>query len=312
MSGTFNHLLVAQEALNAFMDTDVDPELRICVAKNQKYIFLGANAPDFPYVAKHDKWGDRMHYELSSKIVNKARSLLMKLRNKDEAAFAKCFCWFLGYLSHMVVDATIHPVVKIIAGPYSESEQNKKKHRLCETHMDCYIYHEKANELPLNEAEYINDKIKTGCCPEKPAKIDCDIRKFWMEILMQVFNDSADLDPDQWFFFYSTLTDAITEESNNKISKCLAKVFDQSELMQINQNNIDYFYINHLKTPNGSKIDFLNLFDFAAKNTVEIWKIFASALNRNTALPDILNKDWNLDSGVASGENIFWRNNHVA
>lgn len=30
MSGTFNHLLVAQEALNAFMDTDVDPELRIC------------------------------------------------------------------------------------------------------------------------------------------------------------------------------------------------------------------------------------------------------------------------------------------
>jgi len=312
MSGTFNHLLVVQEALNTFMDSDVDSDLKIYTAKNQKYAFLGANAPDFPYVAKHDKWGNRMHYEVSSKIVNEARMLLAKLRNVNEAVFAKCFCWFLGYLSHMAVDATIHPVVNIIAGPYGESIQNQKKHRLCETHMDCYIYQKKANELSLNVAEFIDDKIKTGCCPKNLTNIDRDIRKFWVEILRQVFNDSANLDPDRWFFLYSSLTDAVTEESDNKISKYLAEKFGQLELVQINRDNLDYAFINHLKTPNGGKIDFLGLFDFAANNTVEIWKIFASSLKQNPAFSDILNKDWDLDSGMAGGKSIFWRNDHVA
>jgi hypothetical protein len=312
MSGTFNHLLVPQEVIKIFMNSDVDPKLKVIVANNQRFIFLGANAPDFPYVAKHNKWADRMHYNLSSKIVSAARTLLLKLREEDEAAFAKCFCWSLGYLSHMTVDVTIHPIVNIIAGPYQESLKNQKKHRHCETHMDCFIYREKANELPLNEAEYIDDKIKPGCHQNMPTLIDPDIKKFWIEILEQTFNDTIDLDPDQWFFLYSGLTDGISEDNGRKISEYLAKKFDQSELMQINHDNIDYGYINQLKTPNGDLIDFLDLFDFAVGNTAEIWNLFASTLEMNAAIPEVLTKDWDLDAGMAEGESIFWRKKNVA
>jgi len=312
MSGTFNHLLVPQESIKIFMNSDVDRKLRVIVANNQKFIFLGANAPDFPYVAKHNKWADRMHYNLCSIIVRVARGLLIKLREEDEVAFAKCFCWFLGYLSHMTVDVTIHPIVNEIAGPYQESPKNQKKHRLCETHMDCFIYREKANELPLNEAEYIDAKIKPGCCQNMPALIDRDVRKFWVEILEQTFNDTVDLDPDQWFFIYSSLTDGISEDNGRKISEYLAKKFDQSELMQVNRDNIDYAYINQLKTPDGDSIDFPALFDFAVENTVVIWKMFASTLGVDAVTPEILTKDWDLDTGMAEGESIFWRKKNVA
>lgn len=312
MSGTFNHLLVPQESIKIFMNSDVDPKLRVIVANNQKFIFLGANAPDFPYVAKHNKWADRMHYNLSSKIVNVARTFLLRLREEDEAAFAKCFCWFLGYLSHMTVDVTIHPIVNEIAGPYQESLKNQKKHRFCETHMDCFIYREKANELPLNEAEYIDDKIKPGCCQNMPALIDPDVKKFWMEILDQTFKDTVDLDPDLWFFLYSSLTDGITEDNGRKISDYLAKRYDQAELMQVEYDSIDYGYINQLKTPDGSLIDFLDLFEFAERNTAEIWRLFASSLTMGSAIPEILSRDWDLDSGMANGKSIFWRKNDVA
>lgn len=312
MSGTFNHLLVPQESIKIFMNSDVDPNLRVIVAHNQKFIFLGANAPDFPYVAKHNKWADRMHYNLSSKIVNVARTFLLRLREEDEAAFAKCFCWFLGYLSHMTVDVTIHPIVNEIAGPYQESLKNQKKHRLCETHMDCFIYREKANELPLNEAEYIDDKIKPGCCQNMPAHIDSDVKKFWMEILDQTFKDSVDLDPDLWFFLYSSLTDGITEDNGRKISEILAKRYDQIELMQVQYDCLDYSYINKLKTPDGDFIDFLDLFEFAVRNTADIWRLFASSLTMDSAIPEVLSRDWDLDSGMADGKSIFWRKNDVA
>jgi len=67
-----------------------------------------------------------------------------------------------------------------------------------------------------------------------------------------------------------------------------------------------------LKTPDGDFIDFLDLFEFAMRNTADIWRLFASSLAISSVIPEILSRDWDLDSGLADGKSIFWRKNDVA
>jgi len=306
MAGTFTHLLVAEKAINTFMNMDAEKEHMIIVAKNQKYITLGSNAPDFPYVAKQPKWADRMHYEKSSKIVKKAIRLLKRLEETNHSSFEKCFSWFLGFLSHMTTDVSIHPIVNKIAGPYRASIENQRKHQLCETHMDCYIFKEMANELSLKEAEYINDKIKTGCDSKNSVLIDHDIKDFWEAIMTEVYDDSEGLNADIWFFSYAELTDKISEESGSTISSFLAARFGQENLVQITYETREDSYIKQLETPNGQRIDYIDLFKFAVKNTATLWKDFSDSLANDSGIPKILKKDWDLDSGESNNKSIYW------
>ena len=82
--------------------------------------------------------------------------------------------------------------------------------------------------------------------------------------------------------------------------------------MQVEYDSIDYGYINQLNTPDGGLIDFLDLFEFAVRNTAEVWRLFVSSLTMGSAIPEILSRDWDLDSGMADGKSIFWRKNDVA
>jgi hypothetical protein len=61
------------------------------------------------------------------------RNILTRPDGENELA------WVCGYMSHCVVDATVHPIVKAIVGPY---QANKEQHRLCELAQDSLLYSE--------------------------------------------------------------------------------------------------------------------------------------------------------------------------
>ncbi|MDD3473368.1 MAG: zinc dependent phospholipase C family protein, partial [Syntrophaceae bacterium] len=77
-------------------------------------------------------WADLMHYETTNGIVLHGYADIKNtwvegpLRPTDERILA----WLFGYASHLIADATIHPIVEAIVGPY---EENSKEHQLCET-----------------------------------------------------------------------------------------------------------------------------------------------------------------------------------
>lgn len=45
--------------------------------------------------------------------------------------------WLFGYVSHLIADETIHPIVEAIVGPYKD---NSTKHRIGEMTQDSLVY----------------------------------------------------------------------------------------------------------------------------------------------------------------------------
>ncbi|MBI4739104.1 zinc dependent phospholipase C family protein [Candidatus Woesearchaeota archaeon] len=114
--------------------------------RHYSFLYLGAVSPDLPYLSfklGQVNWADVMHYEKTNSIFLAGHNALKNSwKTKTDTEEAK-FVWLMGYLSHLVTDATIHPMVKAIVGPYNE--ENKDNHRICEMTEDSLIYKAKFN-----------------------------------------------------------------------------------------------------------------------------------------------------------------------
>lgn len=117
--------------------------LRFLLRDKMKYFQLGALGPDLPYSQvpriwnEQEKIADKLHYhqttELPRRVFEKIRSI-PDSNEKDEA-----FCFFLGFVSHVVADGIIHPFVRDKVGDY---EQNKTAHRTLEMRLDVILMDE--------------------------------------------------------------------------------------------------------------------------------------------------------------------------
>lgn len=305
MPGTFAHIVLATEATSKIYDSKFPNKLQIALRENQNFVFLGANAPDYPYPARSPKWADRMHCEKSSEIVKSIWDALRIMDRGNDASFAKCFAWFLGYVSHMVGDAVIHPVINIIAGDYYKSLENQKKHWLSEAHQDCYIFWLRMHQQSLGTSEFIKSILINRAT--RGYDLDSDVSKLWKDALRIAFNDNKDLDPDKWFYRYATAADLISEESDSYVAKVAAKVTGYQELVQIGLEQLNVKFIQRLQTPENFLISYENLFDCAVENTVKLWLTIGENFTSQSQPPEMLNKDWNLDRGETEEILIYWR-----
>ena len=158
MAGTFAHLVVvdslSQDANALESIAGLTREMKFALMKFSNFCELGAVAPDCPTLmlesAETRKWGTLMHHGQTAEVVRCGIPHLARV-NFASAEAQQCLAWLFGYLGHVVMDLTIHPVLNINIGTF---EQNPTLHRQCELHQDVYIFTKLVHEA-ITRVEYL-------------------------------------------------------------------------------------------------------------------------------------------------------------
>jgi hypothetical protein len=117
------HLTMAKDALAAGRDV---PELGLAATAQQPSFLLGAILPDLPYhasfarqVLRHlrghaylsSEWGDLFHYRATGRLALAMLAHVLR-SHLGEQERAQVVAMAAGYLSHLAVDATLHPFIQ--------------------------------------------------------------------------------------------------------------------------------------------------------------------------------------------------------
>lgn len=313
MAGTFTHWMIIEKVFNKLnKDVNVHEYFQRILQKNH-FVNLGAVGPDYPYLSeitggffKAHSWADRMHYENTGEVVKQGAATLTKLSGND---FDVCLAWLCGYVSHLIADVTIHPVVNAIVGPYAF---NSSEHRHCEMTQDSFIFHYVTN-TELSYATYV-DLIALCSDTNDKNHINRAIGEFWKELLItshpgasKYFNQ---IDPDNWHeHFISRISSAAEGGLPIPFSRHWQedKNITYKRTKDISLDDRQRF-IEKIKLPNGKIGDFkTDAFNKAVDNVIEIWqRLFDDIKNKTPGNCSTYIKNWNLDTGVDEGQIYFW------
>ncbi|MDO9530917.1 MAG: zinc dependent phospholipase C family protein [Deltaproteobacteria bacterium] len=275
--------------------------------KYYMFLYLGAESPDLPYLSLGGKeWADAMHYRKTNGLVISGFEALRQVWSyKTPADEIQC-AWLLGYVSHMVADAVIHPIVKAIVGSY---EENKTEHRICELTMDSLIFQAKKH-IDITYAEF-SDALKF--C--KDAAHFPELMEFWRTQLQSNYPEiDGRSDPSFWFETYTKAIDAI--EGGSTVTAFFRHlgaggnfVYLTSEEI-VNEHSEDWRkYYLEVKLPEGTGTFISHGFEKAVANLVKIWKGLYDGLSGASLQISQLVKNWDLDTGGdsdAHGVITFW------
>ena len=307
MAGTFTHWMIIEEALEKYKPRD---EYYGIILRNNHFVNLGAVGPDYPYLTdllghylKIHSWSDRMHYENTGEMLKIAATELLKLKRGPE--FEICLAWFCGFISHLVADSVVHPVVNAIVGPYIF---NSGEHRHCEMIQDSFIFKE-IKDRELQYSDYI--EILRQCSDKKNEnRINPAIRKFWTKILKLSYPDAKDrfkrIDPDVWHKNF------LSRIGGAQLLPVFRHYGEEKNMAYKSSGDIDadekQRFIEGVKLPGGGIGDFRkDVFDKAAGEVICNWKRLFKAIKTNRLEVFFEHiRNWNLDTGVDEDEIFFW------
>lgn len=304
MAGAYTHMVIVAEATKSF---PVDQKLGKILRQNRNFLTLGSVSPDIPYLAQlaleGSTWADIMHYHRTNGIVNNALHSLSAAKTKGKI-WEYQLTWLLGFVGHLVADATIHPIVESIVGPYTD-KNNRDNHRECEMIQDVMIMKDVLN-LELSAAEY-SDLLRSAIEHSSfnkvadfwaaHAEVNCPtVGSFPTQKIIKSYVDELDVAEGgnglarafRHFgldFVYRTYDD-ITENSPELVEK----------------------YYSNIQMPNGTTGPFrTGGFEYAAKNLATVWSKFGRSLFSTENIADII-PDWNLDTGINQDTDIrtYW------
>jgi hypothetical protein len=314
MAGAFTHFILCDVAKRK--RSVIGPVLYRLLNKHSRFLFLGAGSPDLPYlsISGNTKWADVFHYEKTNGIAISGHAELKKRwpekTNLEEAIFA----WFLGYVSHLVTDATIHPVVQAIVGLY---EKNPEEHRICEMTQDSLIYSEKKN-TDLAYAEFSSVLKFCGDSEHFDGVMD-----FWKTQTKKTYPEKKDEpQPKFWFTTYSNAVDAAEGGSTlvalfrhigGSYSEYIYK--PKAEILSDFPDRYRKYY-GEVKLPNGKFGTFTkDAFDKAINYILDAWTTLYEGLTKDIVVSNTI-KNWYLDTGVDMDLpfNVvtYWRQNEKA
>ncbi len=296
MAGPFTHFIICDAAKRAA--TIPDTELKRLLNKHSEFLFLGASCPDLPYLSFKTgsvNWADLMHYEKTNGIVINGYEELKKVWKDKGVSDEIKLVWLFGFISHLVADATIHPIVQAIVGPY---EQNKEEHRLCEMTQDSLIFNERKN----TELRYAEFSSALKFC-SKSGHFE-RLMDFWSEQAVKTYYDKDDVPhPKLWFTTYAEAIDAA--EGGSGIVALFRHLEIGGEFIyktkeEIVSNHPQYYekYFAKIKLPQG-KIGFFpkDGFERAVNNVIDVWNKLFAGLGSGIDVAGII-RNWNLDTGV--------------
>lgn len=318
MPGAFAHMIAADRAVSK-----VERKLKLpglVLNRHPQWLQAGAVGPDYPYLhhamTSHDSsdsWADLLHYEKTGDVVRAGVGLLRD-RYSDEKGrkeFQRALAWLYGYASHVVLDASVHPVVRAIVGEY---EENAKEHRTCEMYMDSYIYRE-TYDIELTNGEWadylrhLNDKITGG--------MDTAVATLWDAILKQVYPDNYIANPPlihEWHKAYVGKLDLA--DVNVGFFRHLASsngiIYVPTGDIAAGDRNT---YIDKVKIPDSNRfgckvMGYAEVFEFGVKNVADYWEKITAAIEGtgDPLIAGLLN--WNLDKGTidpgGTGDATLW------
>lgn len=307
MPAPFTHLLICDEGRSR--DELLGEELWKLINKHYRFLYLGAESPDLPYLSilvHGDKWADGMHYEkTNSLVISGIEALRIIWPLKTEADEAK-FVWLMGYVSHMVADAAIHPIVNAIVGPY---EEHKEEHRLCEMTMDSLIFH----EIMHGDIRYAEFSDALKFC--KDYEHFDELMEFWKA---QLINNYPEIDyephPSFWFTTYTNAIDAAEGDSGvmaifRHLGVGGSFIYKTSEDIITNYPEDYQKYYVEVKLPGGVGSFPKDGFEKAVSNVVKIWKTLYEGLSNLSLQVSQVVRNWDLDTGGdidANGVLTFW------
>ncbi len=310
MAGTFTHWMVVEEALDKYNDLPQKSPYFSTILGLNHFVCLGAVGPDYPYLTellgnylKIHSWADRMHYENTGEFVRQGIRNLLTL-NGD--AFNTCLAWLSGFVTHLVTDSVIHPVVQAIVGPYIF---NKTEHRHCELTQDSYIFHE-IKAVELGYAEYVG-LFKMCSDPQDATRINSYLSGFWAQTMKTTHPTASPwfdkVDPDAWHKNFlsriSSAADPIPVFRHFEEEKDLAYKPTDEITPEERQRFIDQVRLPGNRTGEFKK----DAFSKAVDTVVATWgRLFDDIKNKNPDGPALYIKNWNLDTGVNEDKADFW------
>jgi len=127
MLGAFAHLtLVNHPQSDEFMkNSDFIDNLVQAVIEYGRFVDLGAVSPDHPYLAllstgKQAEWAKSKHVD--ERNGDFIRAILNETAAFEGTDKQRALAWSLGYISHAVMDMTVHPVIELKVGEYKDNQ----------------------------------------------------------------------------------------------------------------------------------------------------------------------------------------------
>lgn len=317
MPGTFSHMLAADTARLAAEAQGLDLIAR-CTLKFPQWLQAGTVGPDYPYLHhlqtgdKSESWADLMHYERSGDVVRAGVEWLSDWPgDRESKQFQRAVAWLSGYLAHVILDVSIHPVVRATVGEYAE---NKKEHRICEMTMDSFIFKDLLGTELVNDewADYLRHTSD-----DNGEGMDQSIKAIWGHMLKTVYPQKYAQQPPAFDGWHKGYVNAI-DLADNKLILFRHAATDNG-LMYADSKAIPKAaltkYVEKAKTPQPNRfgaqdMHYRDIFKFGVDNIVEYWAVVNAALEGegDISMPSLAN--WNLDTGTTDpageGDATLW------
>jgi hypothetical protein len=308
MAGAFTHFILCDEGKSKRSALGI--EFWQLLNKHYRFLFLGAASPDLPYLSLklgHINWADVMHYEKTNSIAQTGYARLKTTWDSKTLADEVKFVWLMGYVSHLIADATIHPVVEATVGTYSE---NKDEHRLCEMTQDVIIY----NIYRKTEIRYSEFSEMVKFCKE--SEYFDQLMDFWKELILSNYQEKGEEPhPGLWFTTYGEAIDSAEGGSElvalfRHIGLGVNFIYKTSQEIEKDYPQEYSKYYKEVKLPDGGIGPFKEMaFEKAMNNVITVWKMLFDGLKSEIVVAQII-RNWNLDTGVdmesPEGRVTYW------
>jgi len=305
MPGAFAHMLAAERAKKAAESNGLHSIARSTL-KYPQWLQAGTVGPDFPYLhhlRSHDpsdSWADLMHYKRTGDVVRAGIQWLSDWAgDRTSPEYQRAVAWLSGYLSHVVLDASVHPVVRAIVGEY---EDHAKDHRICEMYMDSFIFKETFGYELVNDewADYLRHTTD-----DSGRGMDRAIKAIWEHMLKTTYPNEYEKNRPDFDGWHNGYIQAIDMADNNLI--LFRHAFTENGCCYADSEGIPAeamtVYIEKAKTPTINRfgtqsMHYRDIFNFGVDNIVQYWTTMNAAIegNGDISMPTLPN--WNLDKGT--------------
>lgn len=295
MPGAFAHLTAANHlcATGALHNMDMPTEAKFILSTHVRYVELGSVSPDYPYLAitlaDEGRWADLMHYEKTGELVKHLVERCKALEGEEQK---KVFAWLCGFMSHVMADVTIHPVVELKVGEYAE---NKTAHRVCEMNQDAFIW----ETLGLGEIGLADRvRLNIGSCVDDTGHLDNTIASLWHSALTYIHQGQGAPNIQKWHQGFQTVVDNADE--GYRFFKWARHVAANVGVLYPRPDEVDGQYIENLETPHGN-MHYQDIFMRAVSNIQTYVGYIGNAIfsedEHRSKMYITKIKNWNLDTG---------------
>ncbi len=304
MAGAYTHMAIVAEASKSFPPGQHFGNI---IRSYINFLTLGSVSPDIPYLAHLAPggfaWADIMHYFRTNGIIKNGLHSLAASKNKNRDWECQ-LAWLAGFVAHLVGDATIHPIIESIAGPYTDPNSHNR-HSECEMIQDVLIFKEIKN-LELSSAEYTD---LLDACRKSPS-FD-KVTYFWKVHALINCPFDISFSPERIIESYFKLLDLA--DGGNQLASAfrhMGSKYVYRTYTDIVRNSSDLVnqYYKTITLPNGLAGSFIkDGFEYAVKNLVAVWSKIDRALFSTENIANIV-PNWNLDTGIdqTTGIRTFW------